>query len=39
MQTKAGDIIVFPKVGNVFEYEGEEYYIVREVDILTILEN
>ncbi len=39
MQVKVGDKIVYPKVGNVVEVEGEEYYIVREVDILTILEN
>jgi chaperonin GroES len=36
-QVKVGDIVVFPKVGNIFEANGEEYYIVREVDILTIL--
>ena len=36
-QVKVGDIIVFPKVGNIFEHKGEEYYIVREIDILTIL--
>ena len=36
-QCKVGDIVVFPKVGNIFEANGEEYYIVREVDILTIL--
>jgi len=38
MQVKVGDKIVYPKVGNIVEFEGEEYYIVREVDILTILE-
>ena len=38
MQVKVGDKIVYPKVGNVVEVEGEEYYIVREIDILTILE-
>ena len=36
-QVKVGDIVVFPKVGNVFEADGEEYYIVREIDILTII--
>jgi chaperonin GroES len=39
MQVKAGDKIIYPKVGNICEVEGEEYYIVREIDILTILEN
>ena len=39
MQVKVGDKIVYPKTGNIVEVEGEEYYIVREVDILTILEN
>jgi chaperonin GroES len=38
MQCKVGDIVVYPKVGNVFESEGEEYIIVRELDLLTILE-
>jgi len=38
MQCKVGDIVVFPKVGNICEVKGEEYYIVREIDILTILE-
>jgi len=38
MQCKVGDVIIFPKVGNICEVEGEEYYIVREIDILTILE-
>ena len=39
MQVKVGDKIVYPKTGNIVEVEGEEYYIVREIDILTILEN
>jgi chaperonin GroES len=39
MQVKVGDKIIYPKVGNICEVEGEEYYIVREIDILTILEN
>ena len=38
MQCKVGDIVVYPKVGNTFEAEGEEYMIVREIDLLTILE-
>jgi len=38
MQCIAGDTVVFPKVGNVIEVEGEEFYVVREIDILTILE-
>ena len=37
-QCKVGDIVVYPKVGNTFEAEGEEYMIVREIDLLTILE-
>jgi len=36
MQVKVGDIVIFPKVGNIFEADGEEYYLVREIDILTI---
>tara|TARA_R110000765_G_scaffold132340_1_gene230799 strand:- start:442 stop:732 length:291 start_codon:yes stop_codon:yes gene_type:complete len=38
MQCKVGDVVVYPKVGNMFEAEGEEYILVREVDLLTILE-
>ena len=38
MQCIVGDTVVFPKVGNIIEVEGEEFYVVREVDILTILE-
>jgi chaperonin GroES len=38
MQTKVGDIIIYPKLGQIFELEGEEYFIVREHDLLTILE-
>tara|TARA_R110001592_G_scaffold316154_4_gene592405 strand:- start:386 stop:676 length:291 start_codon:yes stop_codon:yes gene_type:complete len=37
MQVAAGDIIVYPKTGHIMEVDGEEYYIVREIDILTIL--
>ena len=36
-QVKVGDTIVYPKVGNILEHEGAEYYIVREIDILTII--
>jgi len=36
-QVKVGDTIVYPKVGNILEHEGQEYYIVREIDILTII--
>tara|TARA_R100000152_G_scaffold17463_1_gene9033 strand:+ start:305 stop:595 length:291 start_codon:yes stop_codon:yes gene_type:complete len=36
-QCKVGDVIVYPKTGHIFEHEGEEYYIVREIDILTII--
>ena len=39
IQCKVGDIVIYPKVGNIVEVENEEYYIVREIDILTILEN
>jgi|TARA_R110000787_G_scaffold72900_1_gene162533 chaperonin GroES len=39
MQCKVGDTVIFPKMGNIIEVEGEEFYIVREIDILTILEN
>ena len=38
MQCIVGDTVVFPKVGNIIEVEGEEFYVVREIDILTILE-
>jgi chaperonin GroES len=36
-QVKVGDIVVFPKAGHTLEHEGEEYYIVREIDVLTII--
>ena len=37
MQCKVGDIVVIPKSGfHRFDSEGEEYYIIREIDILTI---
>lgn len=40
MQCKVGDTVVIPKHGfNRFDADGEEYYIIREIDILTILEN
>ena len=38
MQVSVGDIVIYPKVGNIFEAEGEEYILVREIDLLTILE-
>tara|TARA_R100000315_G_C5195946_1_gene114709 strand:+ start:332 stop:622 length:291 start_codon:yes stop_codon:yes gene_type:complete len=38
MQCKVGDTVVYPKVGHTFEAEGEEYILVREIDLLTILE-
>ncbi len=38
MQTKPGDIIVYPKlVAKKLDYNGEEYLIMKENDILTIL--
>jgi len=38
MQCKIGDIIVYPKMGvKKFDYKGEEYLIMKEVDVLTIL--
>tara|TARA_R110001592_G_scaffold215613_1_gene468988 strand:+ start:2294 stop:2584 length:291 start_codon:yes stop_codon:yes gene_type:complete len=36
-QVKVGDMIVYPKLGNILEHKGTEYYIVREIDILTII--
>ena len=38
MQTKPGDIVVYPKFGaKKIEYKGDEYLILKENDILTIL--
>jgi|TARA_R100001015_G_C4630814_1_gene192776 chaperonin GroES len=38
MQTKVGDIVVYPKFGaKKLEYKGDEYLILKEIDILTIL--
>ena len=38
MQTKPGDIVVYPKYGaKKLEYEGEDYLILKENEILTIL--
>ena len=38
MQTKPGDIVVYPKFGaKKLEYKGEEYLIIKENEILTIL--
>ena len=38
MQCKVGDVVVYPKVGYTFEAYDEEYIIVSEKDLLTILE-
>lgn len=38
MQCKVGDIVIYPKLGHIFEAGGEEYIILREIDLLTILE-
>ena len=38
MQTKPGDIVVYPKLGaKKIEYKGDEYLVLKENDILTIL--
>tara|TARA_R110002073_G_scaffold335393_1_gene527256 strand:- start:1774 stop:2082 length:309 start_codon:yes stop_codon:yes gene_type:complete len=38
MQTKPGDIVMYPKMGaKKIEYNDEEFLILRENDILTIL--
>ena len=38
MQTKPGDIVVYPKFGaKKLEYKGDEYLIIKENEILTIL--
>jgi len=38
MQTKPGDIVIYPKMGaKKIEYNDEEFLILRENDILTIL--
>ncbi len=38
MQTKIGDIVVYPKMGvKKIDYNGEEYLIMKENDVLTIL--
>ena len=38
MQTKPGDIVVYPKFGaKKIEYKGDEYLVLKENDILTIL--
>ena len=38
MQTKPGDIVVYPKFGaKKLEYRGEDYLILKENEILTIL--
>ena len=39
MQCKVGDIVVYPKYGaKELEIEGEDYLIIKEKDLLTILE-
>ena len=38
LQTKVGDIVLFPKFGMLkFEYDGDAYVIGKENDILTII--
>jgi len=39
-RTRVGDIVLIPKIGSIrVEFEGEEYYIVQEKEILaTIIE-
>ena len=38
MQVKVGDIVIYPKMGTKkVEYKNEEYLIMKENDILTIL--
>lgn len=38
-QVSVGDKVVIPKSGfHRLDVEGEEYYIIREIDILTIME-
>ena len=38
MQTKPGDIVVYPKFGaKKLEYKGDDYLILKENDVLTIL--
>ena len=38
MQIKAGDIVVYPKLGaKKLEYKGDDYIVLKENDILTIL--
>ena len=38
MQTSPGDIVVYPKFGaKKIDYKGDEYLVLKENDILTIL--
>jgi len=38
MQTKVGDHVVYPKGGaRKFDHEGEEYLVIREPELLTIV--
>tara|TARA_R110001592_G_scaffold141485_1_gene362980 strand:- start:305 stop:622 length:318 start_codon:yes stop_codon:yes gene_type:complete len=39
MQCNVGDIVVYPKFGTTnLDVEGDEYFILRENDVLTIIE-
>jgi len=39
MQCKVGDVVVYPKYGaKEVEIDGEDYLIIKEKDLLTILE-
>ena len=39
MQCKIGDTVAIPKSGfHRIDVDGEEYYIIREIDVITILE-
>ena len=38
MQCKVGDTVFFPKVmGKQVEFNDEEYYIIKECEILTVI--
>ena len=38
MQTKVGDHVIYPKHGaKKFDHEGEEYLVIREPELLTIV--
>ena len=39
MQCKVGDTVAVPKTGfHRIDVDGEEYYVIREIDVITILE-